>query len=203
MGHCLSEYGCEFIDELFKRSGQRLEGESGFLHVLKTFRAYSDPVKKKSLFFLSIVKEECGWEIKDERNLFSPVDYHELRGHLRIGTLIINDAELSFKVQQGLAISEQDDIELRAEAQKANQRIAEESGLDSSRVHYLFWNVFRNCCPRESTKTHCADCGEACKLPAQYKEMPTYEKRCIFSKICHSANRPRKVIDPPYIGQFY
>jgi hypothetical protein len=203
LGNRMTEYGCEFIDELFNQSRRTLQGEPGFFKVLEKFQAYKDPVKKKSLFFLSIVKEECGWKIKDEENLFSPVDYHEMRGHLRIGTLLIDDADLSFKVQHGLAITEQDDIQLRSEAQKANQRIAEESGLDSSRVHYLFWNVFRNCCPRDSGRTHCSDCGDGCRLPEHYKAMPTYEKRCIFSKICQSVNKAQKVIDPPYTGTFY
>jgi hypothetical protein len=203
LGARMTESGCEFVDELFTRSGRRLEGESGFFKILESFQAFKDPVKKKSLFFLSIVKEECGWKIEDEENLISPVDYHEMRGHLRLGTLTLADAELSFKVQHGLAITEPDDIQLRTEAQKANQRIAEESGLDSSRVHYLFWNVFRNCCPRDSNKTHCSNCGEGCKLPEHYKAMPTYEGKCIFSKICKSANQPEKVIDPPYTGTFY
>lgn len=204
LGRVLARCGFKYIDEAFAQSNQTIGGSAGFLSFLQNnFKAYKDPVRKKSLFFLSIAEKECGWELKDPENLSSPVDYHELRGHLRIGTVTINDPELAHKVERGLALTESEDNDLRAVTQKVNDSLAVKTGLGSSRVHYLFWNVFRNCCPRESNKTHCASCGSSCKLPNQYKNMPTYEGRCIFSEICLSSGKPSKVIDPPYIGHYY
>jgi hypothetical protein len=203
LGNHLTELNCKYIRELFEQCDKTLGGSDGFLNALKSFEAYSDPVRKKSLFFSSIAKSECKWNVKDQENLASPVDYHELRGHLRIGTLIINDSELSARVQSGLAITEKEDTELRQQAQKVNDRIGKETGCGSSAIHYLFWYVFRNCCPRASAQTHCLNCGDGCELLQVYKQMPTYHDRCVFSEVCNSANKPDKVIDPAYIGHFY
>lgn len=203
LGRRLAKTKTKYIDEAFGQCGQTIEGETGFASFLEKFEAYRDPVRKKSLFFLAIAAKECKWVIKDNENLASPIDYHELRGHLRIGTLIINDKHLSFKIQRSLTLTEREDTELRRKAQEVNDQLGKATGLGSSIVHYLFWNVFRNCCPRESSRTHCADCGERCELPAQYKEMATYKHRCVFSAICYSANKSDKVIEPPYLGHFY
>lgn len=204
LGSQLVGLGYSHIREPFERCGRTIGGGGGFLNFLGRFEAYNDPVMKKSLFFVSLAKNECGWPVEDADNLYSPIDYHELRGHLRIGTLSIGDAELSRKVRLGLALTDGEDTELRREAQNINHRIGTETGLGSSVVHYLLWNVFRNCCPRPSDRTHCFSCGSGCELPDRYKAMPTYEeRRCVFSPVCSSAGEPEKVLDPPYVGHYY
>jgi len=111
--------------------------------------------------------------------------------------------ELRSKVQSGLAITEPEDFEIRSTVQSVNELISNGSGLSSSAIHYLFWNVFRNCCPRESFMTHCLTCGDCCGLPVQYKAMPSYQKRCIFAGFCSSADKSNKVVEPPYLGHYY
>jgi hypothetical protein len=204
LGRVLTRDGFKYIFEAFTRNNQIIDGSQGFLKFLEAnFEAYKDPVRKKSSFFLSIVAAECNWVIKDPEHLSSPVDYHELRGHLRIGTIKVNDPALAHKVERGLALTEQEDKELRLVTQQVNDFLGNKAGLDSSRVHYLFWNVFRNCCPRESDSTHCLSCGSNCKLLQHYKDMPTYKNQCVFSGICHSAGKANKIVDPPYVGHYY
>lgn len=203
LGNQLKEHGFSSIEDAFNYHRRLIGGDNGFLNFLKTFEAYRDPVMKKSQFFLSIMANECAWKIEDQHNLSSPVDYHEMRGHLRIGTIDINDQRLSMKVQYGLVLTEKEDIELRSKVQQVNDQIGKQTGLGSSKVHYLLWNVFRNCCPRDSSKTHCTSCRDGCKLPSRYKRMPTYKKQCLFSEFCCSANQPDKLVDPPYLGHFY
>ena len=103
---------------------------------------------KKAQFFIAIMMNELGWVVSDPENLSSPVDYHELRGHLRIGTVFSDDATIASKIEKGLPLTVEEDIEIRQQVQKINDFIARETGLSSSVVHYLFWNVFRNCCPQ-------------------------------------------------------
>lgn len=203
LGDRLLKAGYHNIEKAFHGHNHTLGGSTGFLAFLKNFEAYRDPVMKKSQFFLSIAMKECGWKVRDPEHLSSPVDYHELRGHLRLGTLTINDPALGFKILHSLPLTESEDTALRTVVALVNDRLGSLSGLTSSIVHYLFWNVFRNCCPRESGKTHCASCGENCGLPDQYKRMPTYIKQCVFSNLCPSSGKLSKVIDPPYTGHFY
>lgn len=203
LGSKLLGSGFRFIAEAFERHNSQIEGTEGFLAYLHDFEAYSDPVSKKSLFFLSIAASECGWKIQDGDRLRSPVDYHEIRGHLRIGTIVILAAELRLKVENSLPLTVNEDVKLRRAIQEVNDLLAKNTRRSSSEIHYLLWNVFRNCCPRESERTHCTGCGPGCALPTRYKEMPTYKGACIFSAVCESSGRASKVSDPPYIGHFY
>jgi hypothetical protein len=202
LGRKLKELGVSVKDAFHSKQGI-IGGDSGFLSLLRSFEAYKDPTMKKSLFFLSIMNKELGWVIQDMENLLSPVDYHELRGHIRIGTITIQDEVIASKVQQGLVLTEGEDVEIRSVVQEANNRLSDQTGLSSSIIHYLFWNVFRNCCPRESGNTHCSNCGDGCGLPIQYKSMNTYQNKCLFAEFCISANKSSKTIDPPYIGHYY
>lgn len=74
LGGVLTRYGFKYIDEAFAQANQTISGNAGFLSFLQNnFEAYKDPVRKKSLLFLSIAAEECGWGLKDPENLSSPV----------------------------------------------------------------------------------------------------------------------------------
>jgi hypothetical protein len=202
LGNQLTELGYNSIEDAFEKSDRFIDGPNGFLTFLKNFESFKDPVLKKSLFLLSIMAKECGWQIKDIEQLKSPVDYHELRGHLRIGTVHATSPALAFKLKQGITLTEEEDTILRSTIQIVNDRIANETGLTSSIVHYLFWNIFRNCCPRDSSKTHCHECISQCGLPRQYKSISAYKQKCLFSEVCLSVDTLNKIIDPPYMGHY-
>lgn len=146
---------------------------------------------------------ELGWDIQDREYLKSPVDYHEIRGHLRIGTLILEDKTLLDKIQKGLPLTNEEDIKIRSIIQKVNEDIGSQTGLTSSVIHYLLWNVFRSCCPRISKNTHCTRCDDNCSLPHHYRDLGSYENGCLFATFCKSVNEENKVVDPPYIGHYY
>jgi len=203
VGKRLLQAHYKYIRQGFEEHRCRLTGHSGFENFLSSLYAYRDPVMKKTLFFMSLAVKECGWKLADPADLRSPVDYHELRGHLRIGTVAVNDPALRRKIERGLVLTEKEDTHLRRKVQEVNDKASAEAGITSSVMHYLCWNIFRNCCPRPSDKTHCSECGPQCKLPQQYKDMPGYKGHCVFTSACSSANKPTKVIDPPYAGDFY
>lgn len=202
LGRMLRSKRVSGATDAFQSVGCRLGGDGGFLAFLASAEAYSDPIRKKGLFFCSIAMKECAWRPNDPDTLLSPVDYHELRGHLRIGTVRVVDSDLRERIERTVALSEREDTAIRAAVQRANDEMALKSGVTSSVLHYLLWNIFRNCCPRPSEATHCHACND-CKLPPQYKAMPTYAGRCIFAGVCESAGRPAKVVEPPYAGHFY
>ncbi len=202
-GDRLRKSGCHNVKEPFNECHGFIGGESGFLVFLKTFEAYKDPVMKKAHLFLALMENELGWVIRDPEHLLSPVDYHEMRGHLRMGTILVQDPGLASKVQRGLTLTDDEDCEIRSKIQRVNSFISNQTGLSVPVIHSLFWNVFRNCCPRASGETHCSDCGGNCGLPSPYKKMDTYRNRCMFSAFCHAAGKTDKVIDPPYAGHYY
>ncbi|MBZ5535588.1 MAG: hypothetical protein LAO31_06500 [Acidobacteriia bacterium] len=203
LGQRLMERGHSNVGESFDECRGIIGGDSGFLAFLKTFEAYKDPVMKKAHLFLAIMVRELGWAIQDPENLRSPVDYHEMRGHLRMGTLLIQDQRLASKVQRGLTLTEEEDCEIRSKIQAVNTFISNQTGLRVSVVHSLFWNLFRSCCHRLSNEAHCSGCGDSCNLLDRYKKLAIYKGRCLFSEFCKSAEKPDKIMEPPYAGHYY
>jgi len=77
--------------DLYDHCGRRIATGSGnLISSLSQFKAFDDPVMKKSMFLLGLNAATCGWRYADAELLESPVDYHEVRGHLRIGTVEID-----------------------------------------------------------------------------------------------------------------
>jgi hypothetical protein len=203
LGHRLVVNECSSIRTLFDACKGTLAGGDGFLHHLSQFAAYSDPLKKKSFFFLSLMQTECGWTFDDPESLQSPVDYHEIRGHLRLGSVDVHDARLASKLRAGIPVNQEEDAAIRCAVQEANASIARMCSAADSELHYLLWNVFRNCCPRASLQTHCSTCPPDCLLPAPYRAPTYYQSRCIFAPICASANKDAKPVEPAYLGHYY
>ncbi len=200
LGNGLSGAGYDTIQAVFAAEGNRIGGETGFITYLSAFAAYSDPVGKKSHFFLSLAQSECGWALSDKDNLLSPVDYHELRGHLRIGTVRFDDEGLARRVRDGIPLAGDEDAQLRERVQVANERLAKGMGISGSALHYFLWNFFRACCKRRNAR--CEDCGLA-DMAGPYADLFAGRKACPFRGLCDSADKPIKPDEPPYIGHFY
>ncbi|SRR6266540_7389238 len=174
---------------------------SGLYDILGQFEAYSDPVKKKSCFFLELMRIECQWRYRDPVHLGPPVDYHEVRGHLRLGTVKICDPNLLRKVSEKQNVTAEEDIAIRQAVYDAIFAIAEKHGkAQPSVLHYLFWNLFRNCCLRDTP--HCQDCGKVCRLPSRYRDAFRVH-RCLFQAICPSATVSSRLVEHQHVTTYY
>ncbi len=171
------------------------------LEVLAEFKAYSDPVEKKSVFFLALMKN-CGlWRYPDDAMLPAPVDYHEVRGHLRIGTVQLA-AELLHKVAAGAPVTQAEDVEIRLAVRGAIQRIASASEISTNALHYLFWNLFRTYCVRGTPQ-----CGgsEFAKLPPAYASVVENGggRECPLASVCRSAFAPHAIDEHSVATEYY
>lgn len=195
-----------WADQLYDASkGYVAGGITNLLSLLAQFHAYRDPVKKKSFFFLALMQNTGLWTYADPEQLGAPIDYHEVRGHLRIGTVEVFDADLRTRLIEGREVTAEEDINLRQAVYKAVMLLSEWSGLrNPSQLHYLFWNVFRSCCTRETP--HCNACPAACSLPARYVPLALFPgggRRCPFSEVCKSAGREPKLLDYAMDTDYY
>jgi hypothetical protein len=197
LGRGMLQSSWEHADQLYDAASGRIAGGTGLLQLLARFRAYSDPVRKKSLFYLALMRNSGLWSYADPEHLGAPIDYHEVRGHLRIGTVEIRDAALRAKLSEGREVTPEEDVSIRGAVQEALALLAENSGVrDLSRLHYMFWNVFRSCCTRESP--HCDACPPTCDLPSRYVSMSSAvdgERRCPFQPACKSAGCAVKMVE--------
>jgi hypothetical protein len=206
LGRIMVERSWKSANQIYDAAGGRIAtGNPNLLGLLSQFRAYRDPVRKKVYVFLALMQSAGVWVYVDPEQLGAPVDYHEVRGHLRIGTVEIRDCDLRTKLLQGSEVTAEEDVGIRQAVQEALMMISEWSGVrNPSQLHYLFWNVFRSCCTRENS--HCYSCPSACSLPARYVSLalfPDGSRHCPFSEICRSAGQEPKLLEPKIATDFY
>ncbi len=206
MGREMSRRGWATADDIFRLcSGRVATGDPNLFGELSRFRAYDDPVRKKSIFFLSLMKNSNIWSYSDDSLLGAPVDYHEMRGHLRIGTVVVNDEILLSKLHRGEVVSAAEDVSLRSAVYEAILLLSELTGIrNPSQLHYLFWNVFRACCKRD--ETHCHSCPKDCALPDRYVPLAMHThgpRRCPFSDVCASVNQSHKISEHVFDTDYY
>jgi len=209
----IRDLGEQMLCRLWDRAAQIYEASEGriatgnpnLLSSLALFRAYDDPVRKKSFFYLELMQNAGLWKYVDPENLGPPIDYHEVRGHLRIGTVEILDRKLLAKIRQGEEVTPEEDVHIRQAVYKALMLVSEYSGLrNPGQLHYLFWNVFRSCCTRENP--HCDACPPTCRLPDRYVPLALfsgYIRRCPFSTVCQSAGREPKLVEHAIETDYY
>ena len=206
LGRIMVERSWKSAKQMYDAAGGRIAtGDTNLLALLSQFRAYRDPVRKKIYFFLALMQNSGTWVYVDADHLGAPVDYHEVRGHLRIGTVQIRDAVLHAKLLEGGEVTAEEDINIRQTVHEALMFLSQRSGKrNPSQLHYLFWNVFRSCCTRENP--HCYSCPPTCSLPPRYVPFalfPDGSRHCPFSEICQSAGREPKLLEHNVVTDFY
>jgi hypothetical protein len=194
------------LEDLYELAAGRVaSGTPNLFGLLAQFRAYRDPVRKKSCFLLSLMRNTGLWQYTDDALLGPPVDYHEVRGHLRIGTVKVNDANLRRKLLKGLPVTADEDLAIRGAVYDAIMLISDLTGLrNPSQLHYLFWNVLRACCRHESP--HCHGCPPDCSLPERYVPLAMHldgGRRCPFSEVCASADLSPRFYEHVFDTDYY
>ena len=200
LGYELESQRFSSVHEMYLDSKGQLAGEtSGLLARIAKFRAYSDPVQKKSYFFLGLMQNSQSWKYVDEMELGAPVDYHEVRGHLRLGTVRIG-SDLRTILTASRPVSKSEDIAIRTAVRQAITRIASLTNQSPMRLHYLFWNVFRNVCLRENPKCFSAD--RSITIPPRYRHFIERGK-CPFAETCESAGKGSSLIEHSFDTDWY
>ena len=206
LGSVMLAEGWSCFNHLYSAAETRISsGEPNLLGLLARFRAYDDPVRKKSTFLLGLVRNEAGVAFADEENLLPPVDYHEIRGHLRIGTVVVLDRDLRRKLLDRIEVTTDEDVAIRSAVLEAIRYIASRVGLpDSMRLHYLFWNLFRSICTRESP--HCRSCPTVSSLPERYDRLLTDSsgsRICPFASVCRSVDAADRYVEHVFATDWY
>jgi hypothetical protein len=205
LGAHMLAWGWRRVDALYHHcEGRVATGQPNLLGMLARLRAYRDPLRKKSLLFLSLMRNTHSWQYEDDENLGPPVDYHEVRGHLRLGTVRVTSRELERKLRRGGEVTAEEDLAIRSAVYDAIMLLARESGLHNpSQLHYLFWNVLRVVCGRRSPQ--CLRVGPRTKLPQRYVPLTVHTggNRCPFSSVCASAETKDRYVEHVFETDFY
>jgi hypothetical protein len=205
LGDHMLAWGWRRVDALYHHcEGRVAAGQPNLLGMLARLHAYRDPLRKKSLLFLSLMRNTHTWRYEDDENLGPPVDYHEVRGHLRLGTVRVTSPELEQKLRRGTPVTAEEDQSIRGAVYDAIVSLSRDGDAgSSSRLHYLFWNVFRVVCRRRSPQ--CLHIGPRTSLPKRYIPLTAHEagNRCPFSSVCASAETKDRFVEHVFETDFY
>ena len=172
------------VMNLYRQAGGYLHGRRGILELMSEFKAYSDPIQKKSFLFLMFVSQAGIWEIKDLENLKVAVDYHIMRIALRSGMVRVGGAlERALKERQEVDAAM--DTQVRGAVQRVCDLLVRHSGHSVFEVDNILWMMGRNCCFYE----HEPICGgNACFKQDQctFIRSIIYDcpGKCLFDGVC-------------------
>lgn len=150
------------VENILKSSKGYIRGGSehyGLLDYLRVFRAFEDPVEKKSILFVKFIVARKLYNPVDKPSI--PVDNHLTRIALRLGLIMVS-GKLWDKIRSGSEVSSVEDVMLRFAVREAYEQLIKHSGLDMGVLDDFLWSHGRKVCSRD--KPSCVKCvfREAC-----------------------------------------
>jgi hypothetical protein len=206
LGQVMEQERWASAESIFRRCEGRISsGQPNLIECLAKFCAYSDPVRKKSYFFLALMRNNGLWSYQDPELLGAPVDYHEVRGHLRIGTVSVLDKQLRTKLLNREPVTAEEDIAIRNAVFEAIMLVSKVSGIrNPSKLHYLFWNILRNFCTRENP--NCLGHRVEAYLPERYRQFAldvNDKEACPFNSVCRSVHEEHRYYEHVFETDYY
>ncbi|MEM1645774.1 MAG: iron-sulfur cluster loop [Ignisphaera sp.] len=133
----------------------RREDGLGLLDILRMFKAYSDPVEKKSMLLVKFLSYRGLFKVVDVENIRVPVDNHLSRIALRLG-LIVLEKHLEDKIFRGEEVSYDEDIIIRYSVREAYRNLSIYTNLSVFHLDDFLWSFGRTICIRDSPQ--CLKC---------------------------------------------
>ncbi|MCD6487817.1 MAG: iron-sulfur cluster loop [Desulfurococcales archaeon] len=146
----LKLYNGSFM-ELLKISGCRLRGtidKPGLIDLLKIFRAYEDPVEKKSFLLVKSLIARKLYQVCDAENMEIPVDNHLTRIALRTGLVKVRGRLWNY-IKSFQPVSYTDDILIRYVVRIAYKEVSRKSTKPVSYIDDILWKLGRTTCLRD------------------------------------------------------
>lgn len=140
----------------------RREDGYGLLDLLRIFKAYSDPVEKKSMLLVKFLSYRGILNVVDKENIRVPVDNHLTRIALRLGIVVLEDY-LEEKVLKEVEVSYDEDILIRFSVREAYRILSQQANLNPLHLDDFLWNFGRSICLRGSPKCSLCSLNNVCK----------------------------------------
>lgn len=118
------------------------QDEMGVLQQLKKFKAYKDPLMKKSFLLVKILRRQGYLQPVDIENLSFPVDNILIEVAIRGGLLKIPE-RLEDKISKGIQLSADETESLRKATREVFEIVSRESRVPPDVLDDLIWNFGR------------------------------------------------------------
>ncbi len=154
------------VEHLLEMSGGYIRRwpEPGLLDLLRVFRAYEDPVEKKSLLFTKFIVARGLYEPRDPWNMDVPVDNHLVRIALRTGIVRVSP-DIEERIKKWEELDRETDAWIRLVVRRAYRYVAREAGINPGVLDDHLWIHGRTICLRDE-EPRCS--------------------RCVFREICRA-----------------
>lgn len=171
---------------LLESANGRIRGESidkpGLIDLLRVFRAYEDPVEKKSYLLIKFLVLRGLFKPVDPWNMELPIDNHLTRIAFRTG-LVRLEGRLWSLVREFKPVEYIDDVLIRLVVRRAYKLVSIGAGIDPMLLDDALWIYGRSVCIRD--------------------ESPECSK-CIFNSFCLAYhNREYMVSEHNYYSTWY
>jgi hypothetical protein len=185
----LDKFNGNFLEVIRIANNCVIHDDEGFYALLSSFKAYTDPLFKKSSFLLKLLGDAGLIELIDPENLVPVMDYHMQRVLLRTACVKIHSSQLEYALKHRLETEHEQEI--RANCIEAMKLIAKESGKDILRMNDVFYMLGRSCCLEKPLCIH----GECDKTPCSITRslQLTAHKTCVLAHACEAT------FDPSYL----
>ncbi len=182
----LSLYDGSVLRLLEESGGMLRRGVAeGLLDRLRIFKAYMDPVEKKSHLLAKFLERRGVIRIGDPQHKRVPVDNHVTRLALRVGIVCVKRSMLD-KILRQEEFSYEEDVLLRITVREAWHLVCEEAGLDDYLLDDFLWVFGRSYCTRG--KPRCTS---------------SEEKECPLKEVCATASTGLVIDEHNYYETWY
>ncbi|MCX8168605.1 MAG: iron-sulfur cluster loop [Candidatus Methanomethylicia archaeon] len=187
--HLLNDIGVKSIKlfngdytELLKFSEGFLRRRDGygFLDLLKVFKAYQDPVEKKSHLLIKFLVYRGLFKPLDLENLEVAVDNHLTRVAIRLGFIEL-EKDLLEKIHGRIEVSHNEDVIIRLCSREAYKLLSKFSGVNTLLLDDMFWIFGRTICTYDNPKC----------------------KECRFKNVCKAYENDIYLTEHTYINTWY
>jgi len=193
--------------KLLEASSGRLGGPGGLRERLSSFKAFEDPLAKKTMVFVILAKIEDLWEPSDPGSMTVGVDYHLQRVALRSGMVKVEDPGLLAKLRARRFVSAEEHHAVRSACLEAYILVGEFSGLSQLEVDQIFWHIGRSCC--HYAEQPACGAGKPCyrAMTCSLCKATNYDcpGHCPLDGVCEASTEPDKVklMEPKFITYYY
>lgn len=178
-----------------------LHDGKGLYELLGSFRAFSDPLRKKSTFLIKLLLDAGLYKVKDIENFVPIMDYHMQRVLLRAGCVDVVSDKLASKLRRQKPVER--DTKVRVACIEALKIIGAGSGMPILRLNDFFWSLGRSCCHKELL----CQVGHCEKDPCTFAQIVAHDPHdsCALDLVCKGKHEEkyRNLWQPVVETHFY
>jgi len=148
------------VEDLIEQSNHRLkDDDGGLIDRLKIFRAYEDPVEKKSYLLAKFLIRRNLFHPIDLHNMQLPIDNHLTRIAIRTGIIESDDYTLFTNMREAIY---EEDIIIRLQVRRAYKKISEISNHAPDKLDDYLWMHGKFICTYQNPKCDLCSLQSAC-----------------------------------------